>query len=69
MKYYPEPEFILKSVQLSELLVIRHCVFVMGPPGSGKSSTWKVLARAMEKMGNKTDWVDMNPKVVSTKDL
>jgi len=41
----------------------------MGPPGSGKSSTWKVLARAMEKMGNKTDWVDMNPKVVSTKDL
>jgi len=41
----------------------------MGPPGAGKSSTWKVLARAMEKMGTKTDWVDMNPKVVSTKDL
>jgi len=41
----------------------------MGPPGCGKSSTWKVLAKAMDKAGTKTDWVDMNPKVVSTKDL
>ena len=37
---YPEPQFILKVVQLKELLSIRHCVFVMGPPGAGKSSTW-----------------------------
>jgi len=35
-----DPEFILKIVQLKELLEIRHCVFVMGPPGAGKSSTW-----------------------------
>jgi dynein heavy chain len=41
----------------------------MGPPGSGKSSTWKVLAKAMDKAGTKTDYTDMNPKVVSTKDL
>ena len=39
-KLYPEPEFILKVVQLGELLAIRHCVFVMGPAGCGKSSTW-----------------------------
>lgn len=39
-KLYPEPEFILKIVQLSELLEIRHCVFIMGPPGAGKSKTW-----------------------------
>jgi dynein heavy chain len=37
---YAEPEFILKVVQLSELLAVRHCVFTMGPPGAGKSSTW-----------------------------
>jgi dynein heavy chain len=36
----PDPEFILKIVQLGELMEIRHCVFVMGPPGAGKSSTW-----------------------------
>lgn len=29
-------------VQLEELLQIRHCVFVMGPPGAGKSQSWKV---------------------------
>jgi dynein heavy chain len=36
----PDPDFILKIVQLGELMEIRHCVFVMGPPGAGKSSTW-----------------------------
>jgi dynein heavy chain len=44
--YFDEPEFILKIVQLGELLEIRHCVFVMGNPGSGKSATWKTLAKA-----------------------
>jgi dynein heavy chain len=37
---YADPEFVLKIVQLSELLAVRHCVFTMGPPGAGKSSTW-----------------------------
>jgi dynein heavy chain len=43
---FPEPAFIKKVVELGELLVIRHCVFTMGPPGAGKSSTWKTLAKA-----------------------
>lgn len=66
---FPEPEFILKVVQLGELLEIRHCVFVMGPPGSGKSSTWKTLAESFTKDGLKTMTVDLNPKVVSTDEL
>jgi dynein heavy chain len=45
-KLDPDPDFILKVVQTSELLEIRHCVFIMGPPGAGKSSTWKILAKA-----------------------
>jgi dynein heavy chain len=40
LKLWPEPNYIEKCVQLSELLAIRHCVFVMGPPGAGKSATW-----------------------------
>lgn len=67
--YHPDPEFILKVVQLSELLEIRHCVFVMGPPGSGKTCTWKILARAQDKKGKKTTICDIDPKVVSTRDL
>lgn len=45
-KLDPDPEFVLKVVQLSELLAIRHCVFVMGSPGAGKSTTWKILAKS-----------------------
>ena len=68
-KLWPEENFILKVVQLSELLEIRHCVFVMGPPGSGKSSCWKMLAKAREKSGVKTTFVDINPKSISADDL
>lgn len=68
-KLYPEEEFILKVVQLYELLAIRHCVFIMGPPGSGKTSTWQVLAKAQDKDNKKTTYVDLDPKVVSTRDF
>jgi dynein heavy chain len=64
-----DPDFILKIVQLGELLEIRHCVFTMGPPGAGKSSTWKMLAKAQDKDGKKTTVVDLNPKVTSTNEL
>ena len=53
-KLTPDPQFILKVVQLSEVLEIRHCVFLMGPPAAGKTTTWKVLAKAQEKRGLKT---------------
>lgn len=32
----------LAHVQFSELLAIRHCVFLMGPTGSGRSECYKV---------------------------
>ena len=66
---HPDETFILKVVQTSELLEIRHSVFVMGNPGAGKSSTWKTLAKAQSKAGNKTIYQDINPKVVSTNEL
>ena len=68
-KLYPDEQFILKVVQLYELLQVRHCVFVMGPPGAGKSSTWKTLADANTRSGNKTLVTDLNPKVVKTDEL
>jgi energy-coupling factor transporter ATP-binding protein EcfA2 len=39
----PNERFCLKVVQTEELLVIRHCVFIMGPAGSGKSQCWRTL--------------------------
>jgi dynein heavy chain len=41
----------------------------MGPPGAGKTSTWKTLSKAQDRMGKKTSYTDIDPKVVSTKDL
>jgi dynein heavy chain len=64
-----DENFTLKVVQLGELLEIRHCVFIMGNPGAGKTTTWKILAKANTKAGNKTTTQDMDPKTVSTRDL
>jgi dynein heavy chain len=66
---HPDENFIRKVVELGELLVIRHCVFTMGPPGAGKSTTWKTLAKANTADGRKTTLVDVNPKVVSTNEF
>jgi len=67
----PDPDgyVLLKITQLVELLAIRHCVFMMGAPGSFKSTVWKVLAKAKDAIGEKTTWVDLNPKSISTNEL
>ena len=68
---HPDENFLLKVVQLSELLEIRHCVFVMGPPGAGKSQCWRMLAKARALLSKdlKTKFVDLNPKSVSPQEL
>ena len=67
----PNEIFKLKVVQLEELLAIRHCVFVMGPAGAGKSQCWRTLkeARDMRDPDMCTKVVDLNPKAVKTEEL
>lgn len=71
MNLVPDPTFMLKVTQLEELLDIRHCVFIMGSPGSGKSSCWNTLksARNIRTPNKKVKVVDINPKVLPTEDL
>ena len=68
---YTSDIFRLKVAQLDELLAIRHCVFVMGPPGSFKSTCWKTLAkaRAIKDPVNPVTIRDLNPKTMPTQDL
>lgn len=47
MKLAPEDDFVLRVVQLSELLAIRHCVFLMGPTGSGRTECYRVGRRSL----------------------
>jgi ABC-type transport system involved in cytochrome bd biosynthesis fused ATPase/permease subunit len=44
---------------------------VMGPPGCGKSSTWKILQSAnnLRNPQNKVKVTDINPKVMPAEDL
>ncbi|NWR96780.1 DYH9 protein, partial [Pomatorhinus ruficollis] len=37
LRLQPEDNFVLKVVQLEELLSVRHSVFVVGAAGTGKS--------------------------------
>lgn len=67
----PDETFCLKVVQTEELLAIRHCVFIMGPAGSGKSQCWRTLkeARNLRNPDIPTKVVDINPKAVKTEEL
>ena len=68
-KFSKEDGFILKCVQLKELIEIRHSVFIMGNAGAGKTSTWRTLAKAFELAGKKTETKDLNPKSIASDDL
>ena len=46
---FPDDDFVLKVVQMEELLQIRHSVFAMGPAGAGKTQCWSILAKAQEQ--------------------
>jgi len=65
----PDGYLLLKITQLIELLGIRHCVFLMGNPGSFKSAMWKILKNAKTRRGEKTTVVDFSPKAISTNEL
>jgi dynein heavy chain, axonemal len=67
----PNDLFRLKVVQLEELLDIRHCVFVMGPPACGKSMCWHTLQAARMELQppKKTKVVDLDPKAVTPEEL
>ncbi|XP_062567134.1 dynein beta chain, ciliary-like [Saccostrea cucullata] len=68
-KLQPEDNFILKIVQLQELLDVRHSVFVLGLAGVGKSKVWGTLNRTYKNQGKKPSAVDLDPKAVTNNEL
>ncbi|XP_075803650.1 dynein axonemal heavy chain 11 [Microtus pennsylvanicus] len=69
LRLQPEDSFILKVVQLEELLAVRHSVFVVGNAGTGKSKILRTLNRTYVNMKQKAIWNDLNPKAVTTDEL
>ncbi|XP_039201063.1 dynein heavy chain 17, axonemal isoform X2 [Crotalus tigris] len=69
LRLQPEESFVLKVVQLEELLQVRHSVFVIGNAGSGKSQVLKSLNKTYQLMKRKPVAVDLDPKAVTCDEL
>nr|PIL99668.1 dynein heavy chain family protein [Toxoplasma gondii COUG] len=68
-KLQAEEQFVLKCVQLHEILSVRHCLFVLGPPGCSKSCVWKTLNKALISLGQEAVFEALNPKAISSSEL
>ncbi|NWI20364.1 DYH9 protein, partial [Crypturellus soui] len=69
LRLQPEDNFVLKVVQLEELLTVRHSVFVVGNAGTGKSQVLKSLNKTYQIMKRRPVWADLNPKAVTNDEL
>uniref|UniRef100_A0AAQ5YU21 Dynein axonemal heavy chain 17 n=1 Tax=Amphiprion ocellaris TaxID=80972 RepID=A0AAQ5YU21_AMPOC len=69
LKLQAEDNFLLKVVQLEELLAVRHSVFVIGNAGTGKSQVMRSLQRTYQNMNLRPVWADLNPKAVTNDEL
>ncbi|KAK7573934.1 hypothetical protein V9T40_011125 [Parthenolecanium corni] len=65
----PEENFVLKVVQLEEILEVRHSVFIVGNAGTGKTQVWKTLFKTYQNMKRKPIFNDLNPKAVTNDEL
>lgn len=59
MSLQPEDNFILKVVQLEELLEVRHSVFIVGNAGTGKTQVWKCLFKSYQNDNKKPIFNDL----------
>ncbi|XP_063077561.1 dynein axonemal heavy chain 9-like [Engraulis encrasicolus] len=69
LKLQAEDNFVLKVVQLEELLAVRHSVFVVGNAGTGKSQVLRSLSKTYSNMRRRPVWADLNPKAVTNDEL
>ncbi|XP_014668470.1 PREDICTED: LOW QUALITY PROTEIN: dynein beta chain, ciliary-like [Priapulus caudatus] len=69
LKLQPEEGFILKVIQLQELLQVRHSVFVIGIAGTGKTQVWKTLFKTYQNQRLRPVVTDLNPKTVTNDEL
>lgn len=46
-----EEGFVKKCIDLQDILDVRHCCFIIGPPGCGKTTVWKTLLQSLKRIG------------------
>ncbi|EUD65414.1 hypothetical protein C922_04154 [Plasmodium inui San Antonio 1] len=61
--------FVKKIMQLNDIINIRHCVFIMGEAGCGKTTLFNMLMEYQKQQNLKTVSIRINPKSISIDDL
>ncbi|CAL8284422.1 unnamed protein product [Lota lota] len=69
LKLQADDRFVLKVLQLEELLAVRHSVFIIGDTGTGKSMVIKSLKKTYQNMKRNPVVVDLDPKAVTCDEL
>jgi dynein heavy chain len=75
MGLYPHERIIQKCLQLYDTMQYKYAILIAGPPVSGKTTTYKILAAALERLNNditpkkKLSTILLNPKCFSLSDL
>jgi dynein heavy chain len=64
-----EQEFIKKCIDFDDILQVRHSCFLIGVPGTAKSSVWKNLNDTLNHRGWDTKWDIVDPKSVTSDEL
>ena len=64
------PAWVEKVLQLKQVLDMRHGVMMVGPTGTGKSTAWRTLLKALGRVdGVKGDYHVIDPKAVKKEKL
>uniref|UniRef100_A0A1I8M0L3 Dynein heavy chain n=1 Tax=Musca domestica TaxID=7370 RepID=A0A1I8M0L3_MUSDO len=69
IKLQPEEGFLMKVVQLQELLDVRHSVFIVGNAGTGKTQIWQTLRETYRLQKRKPVCSILNPKALTNDEL
>ena len=65
-----DASFTTKTRQLKEILEVRHCLFILGAPGSGKTSVWKTLFYTnMKYLNEESGHEKLSPKAITGNEL
>jgi dynein heavy chain len=65
-----EVQFTNKTRQLYEIMGVRHCIFVLGAPGCGKTSVWQTLFHTLRDIRKEDSaYEKLSPKAIDKDEL
>eukprot|EP00929_Paragymnodinium_shiwhaense_P077081 TRINITY_DN3967_c0_g2_i2.p1 TRINITY_DN3967_c0_g2~~TRINITY_DN3967_c0_g2_i2.p1 ORF type:complete len:4576 (+),score=1729.31 TRINITY_DN3967_c0_g2_i2:93-13820(+) len=64
-----DAQFVIKTVGMLGILAVRHCMFIIGPTGCGKTEVWKTLMDSLKSINQDGMWEQANPKGVTSDEL